>query len=124
MNILRKVLIIIVLLSIVFGFEIFLNKVTTKSISYIKDKLSNIEKSLDEGKNGIDDLIDAWQKIDKKLSFYMEHNELEKVTLNVNKLKKQLEIKENKDAYQTIAELNYLLDHLEKKQRTRIENIF
>ena len=54
----------------------------------------------------------------------MEHNELEKVTLNLKILEKQIEIKNYLDSYQTISEINYLLDHLKEKQRTNIQNVF
>ena len=58
------------------------------------------------------------------MNYYLEHDELEKVGRQVKILESQIEIENDLDIKQNIAEINFLLKHIEEKPKITIDNIF
>lgn len=128
MKMFKQTIIIIIVIVFVILLDIITNNITKKSIENISKKLDEIEdyiesdskKSNEEAKR----INDDWKKLEGKLSFYLEHDELEKVSININLLKKQIQIEEFEDANESITEVKYLLKHIEEKQKLKVKNIF
>ncbi|MGN1298613.1 MAG: DUF4363 family protein [Candidatus Scatovivens sp.] len=128
MKMFKQTIIIIIVIVFVILLDIITNNITKKSIENISKKLDEIEdyiesdskKSNEEAKK----INDDWKKLEDKLSFYLEHDELEKVSININLLKKQIQIEEFEDAKESITEVKYLLKHIEEKQKLKVKNIF
>ncbi len=128
MRIFKQIIIIIFVLVLVISLDIITRKITKEAIENIKEELSILEKNIKTGSDGIieetEQLDKKWKSIEDKLSFYLEHNELEKISIKIKLLKKEIEIDELNDAKETIMEINYSLEHVEEKQNLKIKNIF
>ena len=70
------------------------------------------------------DLLKDWEEKEVILSYYLEHDEIEKIGNDINLIEKQIEIEDIDDARQTITEVKFLFNHIENKQLLNIENFF
>ena len=60
----------------------------------------------------------------KKLAYYIEHDELEKVDTNLIGLKSYIETEEESDAVSELEKSVFVLKHIEDKTRMNLKNIF
>ena len=70
------------------------------------------------------DLLKDWEEKEEILSYYLEHDEIEKIGNDISLIEKQSEIEDIDDARQTITEVKFLFNHIENKQILNIENFF
>lgn len=119
------ILVTIVIFVIILDFIAVNN--TKNVVSIMNEKLENIDISISNKKLPIDEmneLIDEWEKREKLMSYYLEHDEIEKIGDKIYLLRKQIEIEDLDDARQSITEIKFLFEHIEEKQILNIENFF
>ena len=58
------------------------------------------------------------------MAVYIEHNELEKVETELTGLRSSIENEEYSDAQNELARAQYLLKHIEEKNKLSWKNIF
>lgn len=85
------------------------------------DKTEN-DKEMLESK--LADLEEKWQVINQKTSFYLEHDELEKVNSSITKFKSYFELEEYTEAIPELENCKYILKHIEKKEAINPINLF
>ena len=78
------------------------------------------EKVLKQASNN----YDKWLNYHKKLAFYIEHNELEKVETNYVTGKSFIENAKYEDALSEIEKTIFVLQHINDKYSVNLENIF
>ena len=88
---------------------------TIKDPSQIEDE--KIEKSLSE-------IESSWDVRHNKLSYFIEHTEIEKVENNLTSVRSFIETKNYSDAISELDKANFLLKHIEDKYAISLENIF
>lgn len=124
---------ILIIIIIIIIFDIILDNNTNKNFDNINEKLSKIDEILDENENLInqsevqnqaEDMLKTWNEMTQNLSFYIEHDEIEKISDRVNLIKKQIEIEEYKESRQAITEAQFLINHVKEKQQLNLKNIF
>ena len=128
----KKELIITVIIVITIFITSFLTQnYTKKSISEINDKLEDLKtnimiesKNNDELMDEINTIYNKWEEKYNKLTFYLEHTELEKVNTELKLIKGFLEVKEENQSIPEIENCLYLLEHLKDKQTFNLKNIF
>ena len=109
-----------------------ITKFTQNSIDEINTKVDSIlEKALNEENyikddeiKKINDLENSWKEIENKLAYFTEHDELEKVTVDINTIKAYAEADLQKDAYEKMKELKYRIEHIKAKQKFKLNNMF
>ena len=79
-----------------------------------KEKLANEIKKLKE----------EWQEINYKMSYYIEHDELEKVNSAIVKFESSMKIEQYSDAIPELENCKYILEHIRDKQAIRAINFF
>lgn len=126
MRFLKEYVIIVLIIIFVIVIEVITNTITGKSISDINNSIEEVENSLDgeEAKGKIKELCSSWKNEEKKLSYYMEHNELEKVGKLVDNVKSDIENDNTEDVKQELDEIKFLLEHIKDKQKLQLKNIF
>lgn len=126
MRFLKEYVIIFLIIVFVVSIEIITDSITYKSISDINDRIKKVEQSVetDEAKTKINDLYSSWKKECDRLSFYMEHDELEKVGVLVDNVKSDIENENTEDVRQELDEIKFLLDHVKDKQKLQLKSIF
>ena len=69
-------------------------------------------------------IYEEWEQKNKILSFYLEHDELEKVNTQMVLIKGYLEIEDAEESIPEIEEGLYILEHIRKKEEFSLRNIF
>ena len=148
----REIWLLIIILIIIIALEIITNFIANRSIdsilgklSELKEKLQNVEKNEEltlslENKNELEleevdkeidgiiedigDLKNDWFKEEKKLSFFAEHDELEKISYAITILEENAINNEYNNALENLVEAKYWLEHVKEKDSFRLKNIF
>ena len=68
--------------------------------------------------------IEEWNEKYEVLSFYIEHNELEKVKTEFASLQSNLETKQYEEASADINRAKFILEHIRQKMALEVKNIF
>ena len=84
------------------------------------EKLDEDEKILKQASEN----YEKWLKYHKRLAFYIEHNELEKVETNYVAGKSFIENAKYEDAISEVEKTIYVLQHINDKYSVNLENIF
>ena len=125
----KEIIIVLIIIIIIFATDILTQNFTKNSISLINEKLDNIKTTIINNETNdlnseIKNLDENWTDINNKMSFYIEHDELEKVNTSLVKIKSYIEFEEYSEAVPELEECKYILDHIKEKQRLKIINLF
>ena len=127
----KELIISIVIVVVIFSFDYVLQKYTDESIGDMTQELSSIKTEIrkeDKNETEIQDrvnrLYDKWIGYNEKLSYYIEHNELEKVETDFIACKSLIESKEYNVAVEELEKTTYVLKHINEKYSFSLENIF
>ena len=85
------------------------------------DESKKIESK--ELKQKSEDIYKEWLGMNDTLTFYIEHDELEKVNVQLERIIANFNVDSTEDAVPEIKEAIYILRHIEKKQRLTLRNI-
>ena len=125
----KEIIIIILVITLIISLDIITNRYTTYAADELSNKLYTLrENIISKDKENIDKQvkeIDAiWDEYNKKLSYYMEHDELKKVGNSLTALEAHIEVKEYNDAIENLDESIFILQHIQEKERFSIRSIF
>lgn len=101
------------------------------SIENINEKLANLREEMNKEEINHEEIVKKEEEIDKeweemfsRLAYYIEHEELEKVSKNLENTKTYIKLKEYDNAIKEINEGIYILNHIEDKYSFNLQNIF
>lgn len=129
MRFLREYIIIIIILGFVFLMEYLTSKSLGEATKWMKDGVISIENKVKENQESeaqeeFYDLQGKWKEKTEKLALFVEHNELEKVTNDIALIEINFETDETEDILENIADLKFMLEHIEEKNQLKWKNIF
>ncbi len=121
------VITIVILLSIIL-LNVWVGKYVDGKLNHVLDSLSELrslieEQKYDEANKKIEEIDEDWQKHDNFLSFFIEHDELEKVMTEYTSLKTYFEL-EQEEAFEALDKMAFIIKHIEEKDDIRLKNIF
>lgn len=130
----EMVIVIIIVISVVI-INIITDNYTDSSIFTMNNKLeeiyniaiTNLEKDVKKDENAIrkmNDLRDQWNNINRKLAFYIEHDEIEKVDTSIVEINEYIYLGLYDEAIPEIKKCSFILDHIKHKGRLQIINLF
>ena len=125
----KEIIIVCIIVIAIFVTDFITQNFTKENIKSIEDKLNVMKESINNNEtqnlnNQIKELEDKWAHIDKKMSFYIEHDELEKVNSSLVRFKSYIELEDYQEAITELEECKYILEHIKDKQRMQIINLF
>lgn len=127
----KEEIITIIIIIFVIATEIITQKHTNNSLSELGQRLGDLkEKALtkeysnEELIQTTEEIDKCWEKKDDILSFYLEHEELEKISEQLKVIKADFESNLEEEVVPEIEKGIYLLDHLKEKQKLSFKNIF
>lgn len=82
------------------------------------------EVNFSYAKEKIDEIHEKWKIRYEKLTFYIEHDELEKVETEFTGLKAYIDKKEYTEALAELDKSIYILEHIKQKGSFNLKNIF
>lgn len=115
----------------IFALDYITQKYTDDTINEAIQDLTMIKQALQEDNvnqekviNDASENYDKWLKHHKKLAFYIEHNELEKVETNYVSGNSFIENAKYEDALSELEKTIFVLQHINDKYSVNLENIF
>ena len=134
----KEIIISIIVITMVIIGNIVTQNNTKKTVAKLNEKLANLKNSLidviddnkkkDENylkyKEKSSDIRNRWDEMQELLSFYIEHDELEKVETNLTGLRSFIESKEYSDALAELDKTVFVLRHIEDKNKFNLQNVF
>jgi len=125
----KEIIISIVVIILIITLNIFTQNHTDSSMNEVQAKLSEIRKELilasDKNLNEQSkELKSIWKEKSKSLTYYIEHNELEKVELYICEVNSNIETKEYNMAIQSIDTCDFIISHIKDKYKFSLKNIF
>lgn len=127
----KEIWISIAIVIIVFLADIVSNNYLKNSVKDMNTCLNEIRYELEKGekdenviKNIMIDINQKWENKNEKLSFYIEHDELEKVETELYSLNANVDTKDYEQAIEKVEKCKFILKHIENKEQLRLKNIF
>ena len=127
----KELVISIIIIILIFSLDYITQKYTDFAINEAISNLNEIKESLKEenvdNKKAIEDTeekYNRWLEHHKRLAFYIEHNELEKVETNFVSGKSFIESAKYEDAISELEKTIFILQHINDKYSENLENIF
>ena len=122
-----EIIMIIVIFSIISILEVFTCKNTENVLKIMVNALDELKQEIinqNNDKEKIKKIEEYWNKEMKTLALYIEHDELEKVTNVISRLKGNVNNNQNGDSLENIEEIKFLLVHIKNKGVLSIQNVF
>lgn len=101
------------------------------SIEDINEKLTDLREEMykeevneEEIAKHESEINKQWEEMFSRLAYYIEHEELEKVSTNWENTKTYIKLKEYDNAIKEVNEGIYILNHIEDKYSFNLQNIF
>lgn len=128
-----------ILISIIIAIAITIGDFLTqgyarKSIAELSSDLNNLRADIkdqveDTNENKpivgtLEKLHGKWDDRYKKMAYFIEHDELEKVETQLTAMKGFVEMKKYEESVPELDKCIYILEHIKDKERLMIQNIF
>ena len=131
MRFLKEYFILLFIIIAIFGSDLFLSKMTENLVKEIDSKINEIsEKNFDKNYTKedmlkqINELENKWKDTEAKMSYFAEHNELEKVSGAISAMKSNINMDKRKEAYEKMEEIKFKLEYIKNKQRFEWNSLF
>ena len=122
----REIITLIVIIVFIVGIDLITDKIMKNVVDDMVNLIEDIERKIGENLEDvkIDDLKKVWHEKEVMLAYFSEHDELEKVTVEVTELKSNMENDMKEQAKGNIDKIKFLLKHIEEKEKLKLKNIF
>lgn len=130
----KEAIICIIVITLVIIGNIITQNNTKKCVVKLNSQLEElkeeiiIKQSKEENKKNLETksekIKDNWDNMQETLSFYIEHDELEKVETQLVLLTGEMKTKLYEDAIPEIEKCQFILEHIADKTALNIKNIF
>lgn len=125
----KEIIIIILVLTIVVSLDVLTNHYTKQSVSAMNAELEELREEIlnqnqKKAKHKIEEILDKWQKRNNIMAYYIEHDELEKVHVQLTGLAANINQKEYPEGMVQLDTTLFLLQHMEEKQKLDTRSIF
>lgn len=121
---------VVIVIVIIIG-DLITNKITkdmviemTNKLEGLKEVIENEESDEKEIANKIRDIKNTWEDENKVLSYYLEHDELEKVETELNSLIGLSKDRDIEEELATIQRAEFILEHISEKYKLALNNFF
>lgn len=126
----REAIITISIVLLILSAEWLTQKYTHKSFAEVEENLIQLKEEILQTNANNSQLIEKteqiselWESKQENLSYYLEHNELEKVNTQIILIKGYLESDSPQDAIPDLEEGLYIIEHIKEKEAFKLKNI-
>ena len=96
----------------------------SRNLNQLRDELVKEDVELNNLKEKIVVIRSDWDNRHRKLAYYIEHDELEKVETDLSALYGYIDVEEYNEAIAELDRTVYVLEHIKHKNEFNLENIF
>ena len=126
----REAIITISIVLLILSAEWLTQKYTHKAFAEVEENLIQLKEEILQTNANNSQLIEKteqiselWESKQENLSYYLEHNELEKVNTQIVLIKGYLESDSPQDAIPDLEEGLYIIEHIKEKEAFKLKNI-
>ena len=124
----ETVICIIIVIGII-GLELLTQNFTEKTVKEIRETFSKIEneivkQNIEQINIELENISDKWEEKQKKLAYYIEHDELEKVHTAIVTMKSYIKTNDFSSAMAELEEGKFVIEHIKEKNSFNLQNIF
>ena len=129
----KEIIICIIIFILIIIGNILTEKYTSNSVEVITRSLKDLRKDILNNIENVDkkytlekinEVDENWHKYYNLLAYFIEHNELEKAETNLIAVKSYIEGEEYGEGISKIDETIFVLEHIERKYKVTLQNIF
>ena len=125
----KEFIIIIVVVVLIVGLDIITNNYTKDTVENISKELNILRKYIleenkEKAQNQMNVVKQKWEEKYKILAFYIEHDELEKVEIEITGLAADLSVEEFKHCISELDTTIFILEHIQEKEEFHLRSIF
>ena len=127
----KELVIIIIIIVLVIAGNIITQNNTNKTVETMNEELNTFRNEISsenvnkqEAQNHISKINDTWEEKLETLAYYIEHDELEKVSTELAKLKADVKTENYDFAVENLYNCIFILEHIKDKSALKIVNIF
>ena len=124
----KEIVITVIILVGIVCLNTFVGNYVDDKLNYVLGELNDLrplleEEKYDEANKKIEEIDEYWQKSEDVVSFFVEHDELEKVVTEYTSLKTYCEL-EQEEAFEALDKMAFIIEHIEEKDDLKLKNIF
>ena len=127
----KELVIIIIIIVLVIAGNIITQNKTNKTVGTMNEELNTFRNEISsenvnkqEAQNHISKINDAWEEKLETLAYYIEHDELEKVSTELAKLKADVKTENYDFGVENLDNCIFIIEHKKDKSALKIVNIF
>ena len=124
----KEIVITVIILVAIIGLNAFIGKYVDDKLNYVLSELNDLrplveEEKYEEANQKINEIDEYWKKSEDIVSFFVEHDELEKVMTEYTSLKTYCKL-EQEEAFEALDKMAFIIKHIEEKDDLKLKNIF
>lgn len=127
----KEAIICVFIITLIVVGNIITQNYTKECVSQINEKLdvlkeASLEESADANKinDKMSEVEKKWNEKKERLSYYIEHDELEKVETQIFNMRGLYEIEQYEEIVPELEKCVYILEHIKDKTTLNVKNIF
>ena len=126
----KELIICLFIMGIIIISNIITQNYTKECVTQMNNSLTELKKaSINEQNNDVvtqklEVIQNQWDSYQKKLAYYIEHDELEKVETQIFSMKGFSEIGKYDEIVPELEECIFILEHIQDKTKLNVKNIF
>ena len=129
----KELIICIIIIMLIILVNILTEKYTANSVKSILESLSELREEIinnfeninrEESLEKVKKIEEDWKKYYYLLAYFIEHDELEKIETSLIGIESYIEAEEYGEGIAKIDESVFILQHIEKKYRVSLQNVF
>ena len=125
----KEMAIIIIIIVAIFVGDFLTQRFTSNKVEYLTSELYRLKESItnasyNEANEKAEKLQNQIEDVHHKLSYYLEHNEIEKIQTAFTACKSYIKTEDYGDAICEVEKTIFLVNHLTDKYSFNLDNIF
>lgn len=126
----KEIIISVLIIIVVIIMNIITQNYTDKKMEETFNSLEEIigelnsQENIDIVENKYDSMYKEWRNNFKIFAYYIEHDELEKVELELVTVKAYIDTDYREDAISNAERAKFIIEHIEEKYKFTLKNIF
>lgn len=128
----KEIIIVCIILVCIIAGHIATQKYTEKIFNGLNSSFDNLKNSIsneedinhERAQSNIQNIQSDWDNKYKKLAFYIEHDELEKVEAGLAIIRASIDVEDYETAIEELEKNKFILEHIQDKDSFKLVNIF
>ena len=119
-------LVTLIIMVVTMSFSIkYLNNVSDELVSINDEIQENItDDNWDKAYKNTMELTEKWNNYSKKIKIFINHQEIDSIEIELQKLPQYIKEQTKDESLASIHVLSFLLEHIAKLEKLKLENIF